>query len=79
MLTRRRVIAGKIESVEGTAEAITVTDAGIMAIDPKFDADFQLNPRSNQLNTLSKLVPVIGKQLAKISFTAEMRGPGSSY
>jgi len=35
MLTRRRVIAGGIESVEGTAQAITVADGGILAIDPQ--------------------------------------------
>lgn len=80
MLSRRRVIAAKIESVEGTAEAITVTDAGILAIDPKFDADIKMNDRTNvQLNTLSKLVPILGTQAGKISFKAELKGSGAAY
>jgi len=79
MLTRRRVIAAKIESVEGTAESITVSDAGILAIDPKFDPEFKKNERSIALNTLSKLVPVMGTQSARLTFKAELKGPGAAY
>lgn len=80
MLSRRRVIAAKIESVEGTAEAITVSDTGILAIDPKFEADIKMYDRANvQLNTLSKLIPVVGTQAGKISFKAELKGSGAAY
>lgn len=80
MLSRRRVIAAKIEAVEGTAEAITVTDAGILAIDPKFDADITMYDRANvKLNTLSKLVPVPGQRSGKISFKVELKGSGAAY
>jgi len=79
MLTRRRVIAGKIEQTEGTAESITVADAGILAIDPKVDPDIKKNDRSIALNTLSKLVPVMGTQMASLTFRAELKGPGAAY
>jgi len=80
MLTRRRVIAAKVEGVEGTAEAITVAEAGILAIDPKFDIDFKSYDRNNiKLNTLSNLVPLMGQRSVKISFKAEVKGAGAAY
>ncbi len=79
MLTRRRVIAAKIEAVEGTAEVITVADAGILAIDPKFDADFKMNERNNQTNSLSPLPPVPGARSGKVTFKAELKGAGAAY
>lgn len=78
MLTRRRVIAGKLESVEGTAEAITVTDTGILAMDVKFDADIKVTERAIQLNTLSNLEPVIGARAGSVSFRAELKGSGGA-
>jgi hypothetical protein len=79
LLSRRRVIAAKVESVEGTMEAITVSEAGILALDPKFDATFGVNERSNMLNTLSKLQPVMGSRSAKLTFKAELKGAGAAY
>lgn len=79
MLTRRRVIAAKVEAVEGTAEALTVSDSGILAFDVKFDADFKMYNRAPALPTLSKLVPIPGQQSGKVTFKAEMKGPGASY
>jgi len=80
MLTRRRVIAGKIELVEGTAEVITVTDAGIVAIDAKFDPDVKMYNRDNvKLNTLSKLQSIPGQTMGTISFKAELKGAGAAY
>jgi hypothetical protein len=80
MLTRRRIIAGKIEAAEGTAEVVTVTDAGIIAIDPKFDADIKMYSRDNvKLNTLSKLQSIPGQQMGTISFKAEIKGTGAVY
>jgi hypothetical protein len=80
MLSRRRVIAARIEAVEGTAEAITVADSGILAIDCKFTADVKMYDRSNvQLNTLSNLVPIPGAQSGKIAFKVELKGTGIAY
>ncbi|MBC7963804.1 MAG: hypothetical protein H7Y05_12770 [Steroidobacteraceae bacterium] len=80
MLTRRRVIAAKIEAVEGTAEVITVAEAGILAIDPKFDADIKMYDRANvKLNSLSTLVPIPGQQSGTISFKVELKGAAATY
>ena len=80
MLTRRRVIAAKVEAVEGTKEVITVAEAGILAIDPKFDIDFKSYERNNiKKNTLSNLVPLMGQRSAKVSFKAELKGAGIAY
>ena len=80
MLTRRRVIAAKIEAAEGTAEAITAADGGIIAINPKFDADIKMYGRDNvMLSTLSKLQPIPGQRMGKISFQAELKGAGAAY
>lgn len=80
MLTRRRIIAAKIESVEGTAEAITVADAGILAIDPKFDGDIKMYSRDNvKTNSLSKLQSIPGQKMGTISFKAELKGPAAAY
>ena len=79
MLTRRRVIAAKIENVEGTAEAITVADGGLLVIDPKVDFDFNMNDREVVMDTLSKPQPVPGKTPGKITFRTELKGAGAAY
>lgn len=76
LLSRRRVIAAKIEAVEGTAETLTVTEAGILAMDVKVDFDIKVTERSISLNTLSNLPPVMGGQSGKVSFKAELKGNG---
>lgn len=79
MLTRRRIVIGKVEAVEGTMEALVVGDAGILAIDPKFDISIQMHERNHQLNSLSPLQPLPGARSAKITFRAELKGAGVAY
>lgn len=80
LLSRRRVLAAKVEAVEGTAETLTVTEAGILAMDVKTDFDIKVTERSISLNTLSNLPPVMGGQSGKLSFKAELKGNGlASY
>jgi len=79
MLSRRRIVVGKVEGAEGVMEALVVGDAGILAIDPKFDADFKMHERTNQLNSLSPLAPIPGARSAKITFKAEVKGAGAAY
>lgn len=79
MLTRRRVIAAKVEGVEGTMEAITVAEAGILGIGVKFEADFKSAPRDIMTNSLSPLAPLMGGRSVKISFKAEVKGAGVAY
>ncbi len=79
LLTRRRVIAAKVETTEGTMETITVTEAGILASDVKFEADFKQNDRNIMLNSLSNVAPTMGARSANITFKAELKGAGAAY
>ena len=79
MLTRRRVIAAKIEAAEGIMEAITVADGGVLAVDPKFDADIKMYERNVMLGTLSNLQPLPGQQSGTISFKVELKGTTGAY
>lgn len=79
MLTKRRIIVGKIEAVEGTAEALLVADAGIVAIDPKVTVDITMLPRPASLVTLSRMADLAGKSIGRIAFRAEVKGPGAAY
>lgn len=61
-------------------ESITLTDGGILAIDPKFEIDLKSYERNNiKLNTLSNMVPLMGQRAAKVSFKAEVKGAGAAY
>jgi len=79
MLTKRRVIAAKIEASEGTGETLSASDGGILAIEPKVEVDIKMNPRDPVMATLSKLADVPGAQLARVTFKAELKGAGSAY
>lgn len=79
MLSRRRVIAAAIEDEEGTAEAITAADGGILVIGPKIDFDFGMNDREVVVDSLSKMQPVPGKTSGKLPFRVELKGPGVAY
>lgn len=79
MLTSRRVIVAKIESVEGTGETLAASDGGIIAFVPKADPDIKMNERRPAMPTLSRLASVPGAQSSKISFKAEMKGSGLAY
>ena len=79
MLTKRRVIAAKVEATEGTAETLLAADGGILAIDPKVEVDIKMHGRNVALASLSKFADVPGAQLAKITFKAEVKGVGTAY
>jgi len=79
MNTNRRVVAGKIESVEGTAETLAAEDGGILAISPKVDPDIKMNKRNPAMATFSKLADVPGGRLARLTFAAEVKGAGQAY
>jgi hypothetical protein len=79
MQTKRRVVAGKIEGVEGTAETLTATETGLVCIDPKYTADIKMLPRGVVLATFSKYPDLSGQQLAHINIKAEVIGRGSAY
>lgn len=79
MLTRRRVLAAKIEAAEGTAEALTSADGGILVYDVLGLPEIEQVERNPLTSSLSKFANVMGKQSGKITFKAELKGTGSAY
>lgn len=79
MLTKRRVLAGKIEAIEGTAEALTAAEAGIIALDAKWTPDIKMMERTAALPTLSKMKKIPGMALAHIGFKVELMGRTTAF
>lgn len=79
MLTRRRIVSGKIETDEGTSAPPSIEDTGILAIDVKVTPDIAMLPRSVVMPTLSRLADLPGKQVGRIAFRVEIKGPGAAY
>lgn len=73
-LTRRRVVAAKIESVEGTMETITVANAGVLVINPRVDVDIKMYERTVVSGTLTPFPDIPGALGARITFSSELMG-----
>lgn len=79
MQTKRRILAGKIETTEGSPEVLTATETGILATAAEYTPDIQMLPREVILASFSKLPDLPGARLAQISFSAEVMGRGVAY
>lgn len=79
MRTKRRVVAAKVEGVEGTAEALTAAEGGVLAIDPKVDVDMDRYERNAAKASIGKLASLVGSRKASLSFKAEVAGAGAAY
>jgi len=77
--TRRKVLAGKIEAVEGVAEALLAADGGIIALDVKWTPDIKMLQRNAALPSLSKMKQIPGLSLAHVSFKAELMGCAAAF
>ncbi len=78
MLVRKRQLAAKIESVEGTAETLAASDAGIMVnFSPKASFDPQMYQRDQVRSSLTKLGKLTGKRSGSLEFNILLRGSGS--
>lgn len=78
LLVRKRQVAAKIESVEGTAETLAASDAGIMVnFSPKASFDPQMYQRDPVRSSLTKLGKLTGKRLGSLEFNILLRGSGS--
>lgn len=73
-LSRRRVVAAKIEATEGTMETITSADTGILVKDPKFEADINMYDRAIVSASLSPFKDKPGTRQATFSFSTELIG-----
>ncbi len=78
MLTRKRQVVSKIESVEGVAETLAVADAKTLAYNPKISFDPEMFPRDPARLTLTNIGKVVGKRPGTLGFSLELRGSGSA-
>ena len=79
MLTRRRVLAAKIESSPGVVESITDADGGILIINPTITTNIEMEERKVLNPSLSNLPDLPGTQGATLTFSAELKGAGTTY
>jgi hypothetical protein len=78
MLSRRRQLAAKVESVEGTAETLAAADAKLLAYNPKVSFDAEMFTRDPVRASLSHIGKVTGKRPASLGFRMELRGSGTA-
>lgn len=78
MLVRKRQLAAKIEAVEGSAETLSASDAGILVnFSPKASYDPQMYQRDPVRSSLTKMGKLAGKRSAGLDFSIELKGSGS--
>jgi len=78
LLSRRRLIAAKVEGSEGTAETLAAADAKILAYDPKVSYDFEMFQRNPARASSSPVGRIVGKRPAGLTFKLELRGSGTA-
>lgn len=71
-LKKRAVVQAKVEAVSGTAEIMDVND-GILISQPEFKIDPTVLERNIELPDLSPEAVVLGRKLASMTFTTELR------
>jgi hypothetical protein len=80
MLTSRGGILAKIETVYGTDPVPVVGTDAVLVEDLAWShAGARMNPRPALRASLGKLPHVFGGTLLQLSFTCELKGPGSAY
>src|SRR3990170_3515714 len=78
MLTKRTVIAAKIEQTEGTAETLAAADADVLAFEPSFAPTISMYERAEVTDSLSPFAQVAGSKMATITFSVNLRGSGAA-
>jgi len=76
MITRRRQLACKVETTEGTAIALVNTDV-VLCSEPVFTKGNDFYRRNNAKASLSAEGGVVGKRPASIKFKCELKGSGT--
>ena len=77
--TKKRVLAAKVESEEGTAETLAESDGGLLVSELKWSLNIEQVARDFLTDTLSKIQPVPGKRSGSFSFTTELRGKSTAF
>jgi hypothetical protein len=76
LLTRRAVVLATLETTYNVAASQSATTDAILVEAPDFMADMTVLMRDYARASLSPLAHQIGRKLAKLAFTTELRGSG---
>jgi len=77
LVEARSQLAAKIESVEGTAEALAAADA-VLAAEIKFDPDISIEELNLSSSSLSPFSGIPGHRMAKLTFKCPFKGSGAA-
>ncbi len=77
ILLNRAQVAAKIETVEGTAETLSASDA-FLVFTPKADPEVERYKRDPVRANLGQLESLPGARSAKLTFTVELAGSGTA-
>lgn len=75
LLTRRAVVQAKVETTYGTPESPSTSD-GILVSEPQYTINPNVLERDFTRDSLSMSPHIIGRKLASMTFTTELRGNG---
>lgn len=78
LLTRRAVVRTKVEAEYGEAEAMGAND-GVLVSEPNFAPDLSILQRDFTRRSLSMSPHIMGRKLAKMEFSTELRGNGKQH
>lgn len=79
LLTRRAVVLAGIETTYNVAAALSAGSDALLVEEPDFQIDPQVLERNFASPDLSPKAHIIGRKLAKITFSTELRGSGSQH
>lgn len=75
LLTRRAVVQAGMEPAYGQAVALG-TDDGVLVSEPTYEIDANVLERDFTRDSLSQTPHIMGRKLAKMTFSTELRGNG---
>jgi hypothetical protein len=75
LLTRRAVVQGAIESTYNSPASLGASD-GILVMNPQYTITPNVLTRNLMRNDLSQMPHIIGRKLAQMKFSTELRGNG---
>jgi len=78
LLSRRAVVAAKIETTEGTLNAPAAADANFLVVDPKYVIGRPVFDRKNVDASMSAYAGIPGAQEATLTFRVENKGSGTA-
>lgn len=78
LLTRRAVVQAGVEAVYGTPLTLGAND-GVLATDPNYTVDPNVLERNIARDDISPMPIIIGRKLARMEFSTELRGNGREH